>query len=63
MAKRTDIVSCSFGEAELLNRNENWAMTPNERLAICEHLRWTCYGDQIYAPIQRVFDLDEPEAR
>ena len=52
--------SCSFREAERKGREENWAMTPQERIAICEHLRYSVYGDQVNAPIQRVFDADDP---
>jgi hypothetical protein len=58
-----NIESCTFEEAQDKGRQENWAMTPEERIALCEHLRRTFYGDRVYAPIQRVFDADEPAPR
>lgn len=57
------IERCSFSEAEKKGRQENWAMTPPERIALCEHLRYTYYGDQVNAPIQRVFNADDPAPR
>lgn len=35
----------SFEEAERLDREEMWAMTPNERMALLEELRRSWYGD------------------
>ena len=54
---------CSFEETERRGREENRALSPEERIALCEHLRWTCHGDQINAPIQRIFDADDPAPR
>ena len=35
----------SFEEAERRDREEMWAMTPDERMALVEELRRSWYGD------------------
>ena len=63
MEKKLSIESCTFEEAVIKGRQENWALTPQERIALCEHLRRTYYGDRVNEPIQRVFNADDPAPR